>query len=70
MRKVLTSFEIISQPNESVGKLNHPIHWVLFARTTVLVLCFVCVGSWSFGVRIALRLFCWILDCEEGSKKF
>ena len=28
----------------------------------VWVLFFVCVGSWSFGVGIALCLSCWILD--------
>ena len=32
----------------------------MFVGITVLVLCFVCVGSWSFGVVIALRLYCWI----------
>ena len=26
----------------------------------VSILCFVCVGSWSFRVGIALRLSCWI----------
>ena len=31
-------------------------------QTRVRVLCFVCVGSWSFGVGIALRLSYWILD--------
>ena len=31
-------------------------------QTRVRVLCFVCVGSWSLGVRIALRLSCWIPD--------
>ena len=62
MRKVLTSFEIFSQPAGPVGKPNQPVHWVLFAGTAVWVLCFVCVGSWSFGVEIALRLFFWIFD--------
>ena len=28
----------------------------------VRVVCFVCVGSWSFGVGIALRLSFWIPD--------
>ena len=59
-RKVLKSFEIFSQPAGPVGKSNQPVHWVLFAGTTVWVLFFVCVGSWSLGVGIALRLFCWI----------
>ena len=31
-------------------------------QTRVRVLCFVCVGSWSFRVRIALCLSCWIPD--------
>ena len=45
VRKVLTSFEIFSQPDGPVGKLNQPVNWVMFAGTTVWVLCFVCVGS-------------------------
>ena len=60
VRKVLKSFEISSQPSGSVGKPNQPIHWVMFGRTTIWVLFFVCVGSCSFGVRIALCLFFWI----------
>ena len=60
MRKVLTSFEIFSQPDGPVGKPNQPVHWVLFVGTTVWVLCFVCIGSWSFRVRIVLCLFFWI----------
>ena len=28
----------------------------------VWVVCFVCVGSWSFGVGIVLYLSCWIPD--------
>ena len=35
MRKVLTSFEIFSQPDGLVGKSNQPVHWVLFVRTIV-----------------------------------
>ena len=62
MRKVLTSFEIFSQSSRSIGKPNQSVHWVLFSGTAVWVLCFVCVESWSFGVRISLRLFCWISD--------
>ena len=62
MRKVLTSFEIFYQPVGPIGKPNHPVHWVQFAGMAVWVLCFACVGSWSFGVRIALRLSCWISD--------
>ena len=62
MRKVPTSFEIVSQSAQLVGKPNQPVHWVRFAETAVWVLCFVCVGSWSFGVEIALRLSCWIPD--------
>ena len=57
VRKVLTSFKIFSQLNGPVGKPNQPVYWVIFAKTVVWVLCFVCVESWSFGVRIALRLF-------------
>ena len=57
MRKVLTKFEIFSQPNGQVGKPNQPVHWVLFVGTSIWVLFFVCVGSCSFGVRIALSLF-------------
>ena len=45
MRKVLKSFEICSQPDGPVGKPNQPVHWVMFVRTAVLVLCFVFVGS-------------------------
>ena len=62
MRKVLKIFEIFSQPAGPVRKPNQPVHWVQFAGTAVLVLCFVCIGSWSFGFGIALRLFCWIPD--------
>ena len=58
----MTSFGIFSQPARPVGKPNQPFHWVLFAETTVWVLCFVCVGSWSFGVGISLS--------EESSDKF
>ena len=32
MRKVLTKFEISSQPDGPVGKSNQPVHWVLFAK--------------------------------------
>ena len=62
MRKVLKIFEIFTQPVGPVGKPNQPVHWVLFSRTAAWVLCLVCVGSWSFEVRIALHLFFWILD--------
>ena len=55
--KVLKNFEIFSQPAGPVGKPNQPVHWVIFSGTAVWVLCFICVGSWSFGVRIALHLF-------------
>ena len=58
VRKILTSFEIFSQPDGPVGKPNHPIHWVQFPAMTVWVLFFVCVGSWSFGVGIILCLSC------------
>ena len=74
MRKVLKSFEIFSQPDGPVGKPNQPVHWVMFAITAVWVLFFVCVGSWSFGVRIALCLFCWIFyyvrKVSENFQKF
>ena len=55
-------FEIFSQLAGSVGKPNHPIHWVQFTEMVVWVLCFVCVGSWSFRVGIILCLSCWIYD--------
>ena len=60
VRKVMTSFEIFSQPTRLVGKPNQPVHWVRFSGTAVWVVFFVCVGSWSFGVGIALRLSCYI----------
>ena len=60
--KVLKIFEIFSQPYGPVGKPNQPVHWVMFAETTDWVLFFVYVGSWSFGVGIALCLFCWISE--------
>ena len=50
----MKSFEIFSQLDGSVGKPNQPIHWVEFAEMAVWVLCFVCVGSWSFRVGIIL----------------
>ena len=62
MRKVKKCFEIFSQPDGPVGKQNQPIYWVMFAGIEVWVLFFVCVGFWSFGVGIALRLFFWISD--------
>ena len=62
LRKVLTIFEIFSQPDGPVGKSNQPVHWVMFAEIAVWVLCFVYVESWSFGVRISLSLFFWIPD--------
>ena len=62
VRKVLTIFEIFSQPDGPVGKLNQQVHWVHFSETSVWVLFFVCIGSWSFGVGITLRLSCWIPD--------
>ena len=60
MRKVLTSFEIFSHLAGPVGKPNQPVHWVRFSGTVVWVLCFVCIGSWKFGIRIAFYLFFWI----------
>ena len=62
MRKVLTSFEIFSQPTGLVGKPNPPVHWVRFSEMALWVLCFVYIGSWSFAVIIAL--------CEEFLTKF
>ena len=70
MRKVLTNFEIFSQPDGLVGKPNQPVLWVLFSGTTVWVLCFVCVRSWSFEVRIALRLFFWIPNSVKKVLEF
>ena len=60
MKKVMKIFEIFSQPDGPVRKPNQPVHWVRFFGKTVWVLCFVCIGSWSFEVGIALRLFFWI----------
>ena len=57
MRKVLKSFEIFSQPDGPVGKPNQLVHWVIFSGIAVWVLFFVCVGSLSFRVGIALCLF-------------
>ena len=34
MMKVVTNFEIFSQPDEPVGKPDQPIHWVKFSETT------------------------------------
>ena len=34
--------------------------FLCFLQTCVRVVCFVCVGSWSFGVGITLCLSCWI----------
>ena len=62
MTKVLKCFEIFSQPTGLFGKPNHLVNWVMFVGTAVWVLFFVCVGSWSFEVRIALNLFFWIYD--------
>ena len=62
MKKVFKNFEIFSHPTRLVGKLNQPVHWVRFSEMIVWVLCVVCIGYWSFGVRIALRLSFWILD--------
>ena len=57
LRKVLKFFEIFSQPSGLVGKSNQPVHWVRFSGTAVWVLCFLCIGSSSFGVGIVLHLF-------------
>ena len=62
MRNFLESIEIFSQSNGPVGKSNQSVHWVLFAETSIWVLCFIYVGSWSFGVKISLYLFFWIPD--------
>ena len=62
MRKVLKIFEIFSQSDEPIGKPYQPVHWVQFVETAVWVLCFVCIGSWSFEFKIALRLSFWIPD--------
>ena len=69
MRKFLTSFEIISQSAGPIGKPNHLVHWVQFVGMIVWVLCFVCIGSWSFGVRISLCLSCWIPDFVRKAVK-
>ena len=62
MRKVLKTFEILSQLSELVGKPNHPVHLIQFAGTAVWVFGTVCVGSQSFGVGFVLRFFFWIPD--------
>ena len=36
----------------------------------VWVVCFVCVGSWSFGVEIVICLSCWIPDFLRKVMKF
>ena len=36
----------------------------------VWVVCFVCVGSWSFGVGIVLCLSCWIPEFLRKVMKF
>ena len=56
----MKNFEIFSQAARPVGKPNHPVYWVLFSRTAVWVLYFVCAESWSFRVGIDLILFFWI----------
>ena len=56
LRKVLKFFEIFSQPDGLVGKPNQSVHWARFSGTAVWVLFFVCIGYWSFEVRIALCL--------------
>ena len=55
--KVMKIFGTFSQPYGLVRKQNQPVHFVRFSETAVWVLCFVCIGSWSFGVGIALCLF-------------
>ena len=35
----------------------------------VLVVCFVCVGSWAFGVGIVLCLSCWIPEFLRKVRK-
>ena len=62
LRKVLTNFEILSQPDELVGKPDHPVQ---FVGTAVWVFGAVCVGSQSFGVGFLLDLFFWILDSQR-----
>ena len=57
LRKVLKFFEIFSQLDRLVGKPNQLVHRVRFSGIAVWVVCFVCIGSWSFGVGIVLRLF-------------
>ena len=47
---------------DRLGKPNQPVHLVQFSGMAVLVVWFVCVGSWFFRVRIELRLFCSIPD--------
>ena len=58
----MTKFEVFPQPDEPVGKPNQSVHYVMFSEIVVWVLCFVCVDSHSFEVRISLRLFFEIPD--------
>ena len=67
---VLKFFEIFSQPSGPFGKTNQLVHQVRFARMSVWVVCVICVGSWSFGVRIALCLSFWIPDFIRMVLKF
>ena len=66
----MTNFENFSQPDEPVGKPNHPVHYVQFFEIAVLVLCFVCVDSHTFGVGIEFRLVFWIPDSVRKVMKF
>ena len=65
MRNVLKNFESLSQPDELVGKPDHPVHSIQFVGTTVWVFGTVFVGSQSFGVGFLLDLFFWIPESQR-----
>ena len=51
----MENFENFSQPDVPVRKLDLPIHYVLFLKIAVRVLCIVWVKSHSFDVGIVHR---------------
>ena len=58
----MTKFEVLTQSAKLIGKPDQSVHEVRFFEIAVWVLCFVCVDSHSFEIRIPLCLFFWILD--------
>ena len=62
MRKILTIFEIFSQPAGPIGKPNQQVHWVLFTGTQFgYFALFVMVLDHS-ELELHSVLFFWILD--------